>query len=127
MSRSNEDVSRERRAERAAGAALLEVVAALAVLSLAGLGLLELIAAHTRAQAVAVARERELWDQDRLLVAHALLQASDLDLRLGARLTGPYVVTVQRPEPELYRIAVARVESPDVEDLVTVVYRRRPR
>lgn len=105
---------------------MLEVVAALAVLSLAGLSLIELVAEHTSAQAVAAVRERELWDEERLLTAHALLQRSELDLRLGSRVTGPYVVTVQRPDPDLYRIAVARATSPDVDDLVTVVYRRRP-
>ena len=108
------------------GAALLEVVAALAVLSLAGLGLLELVTAHTRAMVTASARERELWDEERLLVAHVLLQAGELDLRLGSRVTGPYLVTVQRPEPHLYRIAVGRAATPLVEDLVTVTYRRRP-
>lgn len=108
------------------GAVLLEVVAALAVLSVAGLGLVELVGAHVRAQSLAAERERELWDQERLLTAHALLQAPDLDLRLGSRVTGPYVVTVQRPEPNLYRIAIGRTTNPQVEDLVTVAYRRRP-
>ncbi len=111
-----------RRGER--GMVLLEVVAALAILSLAGLGLIELVAAHTHALAAAVSREWVLWDEERLLTAHVLLQASDLDLRLGPRDVGPYVVTIQRPEPQLYRVAVSRSGSPLVEDLVTVIYRR---
>lgn len=115
-----------RRSSHERGAVLLEVVAALAVLSLAGLALLELVAGYARAMATSVARERELWDEERLLTAYALLQASDLDLRLGSRMTGPYVVTVQRPESNLYRIAVSRTATPQVEDLVTVAYRRGP-
>lgn len=111
-----------RRGER--GMVLLEVVVALAILSLAGLGLIELVAAHTNALGRAATRERVLWDEERLLTAHVLLQTSDLDLRLGTRDIGPYVVTVQRPEPHLYRVGVGRRQTPPVEDLVTVVYRR---
>jgi hypothetical protein len=107
------------------GAALLEVVAALAVLSLAGLALLELVAAHTRAMDLVAERERQLWDEERLLTAHVLLGAPDLDLRLGRRVMGSYMVSVQRPEPGLYRVGIGRTISPLVEDLVTVTYRRR--
>jgi hypothetical protein len=106
------------------GAVLLEVLAALAILGLAGLALLELVAGHLEAVATARERERELWDEERLLVAHALLSATDLDRRLGARAAGPYIVSIQRPERELYRIAVGRRTAPGMEDLVTVVYRR---
>ena len=105
------------------GIALLEVVAALAILSVAGLALVQLVAEQGRATSWAAARERELWDQERLLAAHALLDGRDLSLRLGSRDVDPYVVTVQRPEPGFYRIAVGRASAPAVEDLVTVVYR----
>lgn len=107
------------------GAALLEIVAALAVLSLASLTLIEVVSSQIRSTHLAAQREREIWDQDRLLSAHALLSATDLDLRLGTREAGPYLVTVQRPEPTLYRIAIARRSAPEVEDLVTVVHRNR--
>lgn len=106
------------------GGALLEVLVAVVILSGAGLGLVELVTMHSRATATAAARERELRDQERLLAAHTLLAANELDLRLGSRDLGPYVVTVQRPESGLYRIAVARGAAPHVEDIVTVVYRR---
>jgi type II secretory pathway component PulJ len=106
------------------GVALLEVLAALAILSVAGLGLIELVGMQARAAATAAERERELWDQERLVAAHVLLAARDLDLRLGGREVGPYVVIVQRPERDLYRIAVARRGTPGVEDLATAVYRR---
>jgi hypothetical protein len=112
-----------KRGER--GAVLLELVVALAVLSLTGVGLVELVAAHTRALGAAHERERELWDEDRLLAAYSILTRGELDQRLGSREVGAYVVTVQRPEAALYRIAISRGVAPMVEDLVTVVYRRR--
>lgn len=111
------------RSER--GVALLEVLAAVTILGLVGLALLGLAAEGARAVAEAERRERELADQERLLAAHTLLARSDLDRRLGVREIGPYVVEVQRPEPELYRIAVRRAAAVAVEDLVTVVHRPR--
>jgi len=113
-----------RRGER--GVALLEVIAAVAILGVAGLGLVELVAAGTRAMAEARARERELADEERLLAAYTLLGRPDLDQRLGSRAVGPYIVTVQRPERTLYRVAIGRSTAPAVEDLVTVVYRPAP-
>ncbi len=109
------------RAER--GVALLEVLAAVAILGVAGLALVQLVAAATRAVAVARDREHELADEDRLLAAFTLLRREDLDRRLGDREVGPYVVTVQRPERALYRIAIRKSAMANVEDLVTVVYR----
>jgi len=113
-----------RRAER--GVALLEVLAATVILTVAGLALVELVSGATRALTVAVAREKELADEERLLAAYTLLGRRDLDQRLGVREVGPYAVSVQRPERTLYRIALVRVTSPSVEDLVTVVHRPEP-
>ena len=108
------------------GVALLEVLAAVLILSVAALGFVDLVAAGTRAVVTARARERELADEERLLAAYTLLGRGDLDRRLGRREVGRYVVEVQRPEARLYRVALARRESRDVEDLVTVVYRAEP-
>jgi type II secretory pathway component PulJ len=107
------------------GVALLEVLAAVAILSVAGLGFVDLVAAGTRAVSLARARERELADEDRLLTAYTLLARTDLDRRIGERHVGPYLLTVARPERTLYRIALARADA-GVEDLVTVVYRPEP-
>ncbi|PYP63763.1 MAG: hypothetical protein DMD37_05090 [Gemmatimonadetes bacterium] len=109
------------------GIALLEVLAAVAILGVAGIALVELVAGGTRAVATARAREQELGDEDRLLAAYTLLRREDLDRRLGDREVGPYVVNVQRPERTLYRIAIRRKEAPQVEELVTVVYRAEVR
>lgn len=108
---------------RERGAVLLEVLAAVLILGLAGLALVELVAAGVRAEAAAAVREREIGDMDRLLAAHTLLARADLDRRIGGREVGPYRVAIERPEPGLYRIAVARRETPEMEDLVTVVWR----
>lgn len=108
---------------RERGVALLEVLAAVAILGVAGLALVELVAGGMRAAATARQREHELADEERLLAAYTLLARVDLDRRLGRRDVGPYVVEVQRPERTLYRISLGRLEAPAVEDLVTVVYR----
>ncbi len=105
------------------GVALLEVLAALAILGVAGLSCIELVVTGTRAVVTARQRERELADEERLLAAYTLLRREDLDRRLGDRSVSPYVVNVQRPERTLYRIALLRQAAPGVEDLVTVVYR----
>ena len=105
------------------GFALLEVVAALAILAMAGVALVELAAGATRALTTAGERGQALADEDHLLTAYALLAGPDLDLRLGRRDVGPYVVEVERPESTLYRVAVARQDSPEIEDLVTVLHR----
>ena len=110
-----------RRAER--GVALLEVLAATAILAVAGLALVQLVSGAAQAVVTARAREAELADEERLLAAHALLSRRDLDQRLGVREVGPYLVWVARPEPRLYRIALGRAAAPAVEDLVTVVHR----
>lgn len=108
------------------GVALLEILVALVILTTAALGLVELVDAGTRSVVEARAREREDADEERLLSAFTLLDRADLDRRLGRRAIGPYIADVQRPEAVLYRIALARREVADVEDLVTVVYRPEP-
>ncbi|HXH81320.1 MAG TPA: hypothetical protein VNN07_00160 [Candidatus Tectomicrobia bacterium] len=109
---------------REQGAALFEVLAAIVILGLSGLALVELVSVGARAEVSAARREREVADAERLLAAYTLLTRVDLDRRLGRREVGPYVVEVQRPERGLYRIAVARGEAPEMEEVVTVVWRR---
>ena len=109
------------------GIALLEVLVALAVLSGAGLALLDLITGGLHAERDARERERVLAVEERVLTAFTLLKRDELDRRLGRHPIGELVVEIQRPERTLYRIAVSQQESSQVEDLVTVVYRREPR
>lgn len=108
------------------GVVLLEILAAVLILTVAGLSLVELTAASAQATRAARTREHEQGDEDRLLTAYSLLSRNDLDLRLGDRAVGPYVVKVERPEPTLYRVAISDARSPAWEDLVTVLYRPEP-
>ena len=109
------------------GVALLEVLVALAILSGAGLALLDLVTGGLRAERDAHERERVLAVEERVLTALTLLKREELDRRLGRQPIGELIVDIQRPERTLYRIAVVQEESPQVEDLVTVVYRREAR
>ena len=109
------------------GVALLETLVALAILSGAGLGLVELVSAGLAAERDAQKRERVLAVEARVLTALTLLKREDLDRRLGRHPIGDLIAEVERPEPTLYRIALAQASAPDVEDLVTVVYRREAR
>jgi hypothetical protein len=96
----------------------------LVILATAGIGLVELVGAGLRGERDARAREATLATEERLLAALTLLNRHELDQRIGRRQIGEFAVDVQRPEKTLYRIAVLQVQSPQVEDLVTVVYRR---
>jgi len=109
------------------GVVLLEVLVALVVLATAGIGLVEIVGAGLRAERGARARESVLASEERLLSALTLLNRKELDQRIGRRRIGEFIVDVQRPERTLYRIALLQDESPQVEDLVTVVYRPEPR
>jgi Tfp pilus assembly protein PilV len=105
------------------GIALLEVMAAVVILSAAGLGAVGIVHQETASFLADRDREFQARDEDRLLAAHALLSGPELALRLGVRMTGPYQVNIERPRASLFRIAVSRAGQNDAEDLVTVVYR----
>jgi len=106
------------------GVVLLEVLVAVVVLATAGVGLIELVGSGLRAERDARLRESTLATEERLLAALTLLNRNELDQRIGRRQIGEFIVDVQRPEPTLYRIALLQQQSAQVEDLVTVVYRR---
>lgn len=106
------------------GAALLEVIVALAILASAGVSTVALLGGATRAVQDARERERVLAAEERVLTAMTLLRRHELDQRIGRHEIGEFVVSVQQPERTLYRIAIAQAGSAHLEDLVTVVYRR---
>src|SRR2546430_14673662 len=109
------------------GVALLEVLIAMAILSASGLALVGLVSAGLSAERDARERERMLATEDRVLTALTLLKREELDRRLGHHPVGEVVADIERPERTLYRIAVMRAQAPQVEDLVTVIYRNEPR
>ena len=105
------------------GVVLLEVLVAVVILATAGIGLVELVGSGLRAEREARLRETTLAAEERLLSALTLLTRKELDQRIGRRQIGEFIVDVQRPQPMLYRVALLQEQSPQVEDLVTVVYR----
>ena len=105
------------------GVVLLEVLVAVVVLATAGIGLVELVGSGLRAERDARLRETTLVTEERLLAALTLLNRKELDQRIGRREIGEFIADVQRPERTLYRLALLQAQSPQVEDLVTVVYR----
>jgi len=108
------------------GATLLEAMVAVAILAAAGISLVAALDAGVRSEQEARRRERSLLAAERVLTATALLTRDDLDRRLGHHPVGEFIVEVQRPDPTLYRIAIAEGRTPEVEALVTVVYRPEP-
>lgn len=106
------------------GVVLLEVLVAIVILSTAGIAMVALAGAGLQAERDARQREQTLAAEERVLAALTLLNRNELDQRIGRRRIGEFIVDIQRPEPTLYRIALLQSESPHVEDLVTVVYRR---
>ena len=105
------------------GAALLEVLAAVAILGIVGIAYVGLMSVATQTAADVRARDAESSDQDRLLTAYTLLTRGDLTQRLGRRRVGQYVMDVQRPDPSLFRISVGRLATSSEADLVTIVFR----
>ncbi len=87
------------------------------------MALVGVVSAALAAEREARARERTLTTEDRVLSGFTLLRRDELDRRLGRHSLGEFLVDIERPERALYRIALAQLKSPAVEDLVTVVYR----
>jgi len=105
------------------GVVLLEVLVAVVILATAGIGLVEVVGSGLRAERDARLRETTFATEERVLSALTLLNRKELDQRIGRRQIGEFIVDVQRPERTLYRIALLQEQSPQVDDLVTVVYR----
>lgn len=108
------------------GMTLLEVIVALSLLAGVGTAFVAAFGGALRSEDQLRRREMTLLDGDRVLTAMTLLTRNELDQRLGHHPAGEFIVAVQRPEPALYRIAISEAAVPDVEMLVTVVYRPGP-
>jgi type II secretory pathway pseudopilin PulG len=111
------------RRDSRSGFALLEALVALTIVTTVGVSVVVLGQQGVRAERVAASEEHLYADADRLLTAISLLRRSELDQRIGGHEVGAYLVTIQQPEPALYRLSLARTTAPDRELLVTVVYR----
>jgi len=89
------------------GAALLEAIVALAVLTAAAVPVVSLAAESLRAIDRARNRERELRAANAFFEAVALWSRADLDRHLGDRRQGHWVMRVDRPSPGLYTVSLA--------------------
>lgn len=107
----------------AAGFALVEILVAMAILSVAVLGFANRLDATIDAMKEVATRERMIATADRVMTAWSLLSAADLDQRLGHTREGEFVISVERPELHLYRISVAAADHPSGELLVSIVFR----
>jgi prepilin-type N-terminal cleavage/methylation domain-containing protein len=113
-----------RRANARRGTTLIEILVALAILSLAGSALASL-ARQTMQSA------RRAWDQDAelrrasaLFDAVALWTREDLDRHLGARRQGPWVMLIARDDESVYSIVLS--DSTGRRELLrTALYRPR--
>jgi hypothetical protein len=101
-------------------------MAALAIFAAASVSVLGLLAQGAEHERRAEAAETRIADEERLLAAFTLLNRQDLDRRLGRRTVGPYVVEVQRPAAEIYRLTVGLKDAPVAPDLATLIYRSAP-
>jgi DNA-binding IclR family transcriptional regulator len=108
---------------RRRGAILLECLVAMTLVMLLGLPALALSRAAVSALAEATRAEALAARAERTLASIALLRRGELDQRLGWHRISGFAVNIQRPERGFYRVAVADTTAPDIELLVTVVYR----
>ena len=106
-----------------AGFALLEALVALTIMTTVGVSVVVLDQQALRAEREGAAEERIYADADRLMTALSLLRRSEFDQRLGTHDVGDLAVTIQRSEPALYRLSLAKIAAPERELLVTVAYR----
>lgn len=88
------------------GAALLEVLIALAILASAGGSAMMMASQAARAVEHARAAEAEVRVADAFLTAVSLWTSEDLELRLGDRVQGSWRLRIDRPVPPLYVVVL---------------------
>lgn len=105
------------------GVALVESLIALVILATAAVSAVTWVASVSRDLTVLQDRQRESQKAERILIATALLTRAELGQRIGERPMGDYLLRVDRPESDLFRIAVSLASAPTRELVATVVYR----
>ncbi|HEX8361679.1 MAG TPA: hypothetical protein VF613_16300 [Longimicrobium sp.] len=104
-----------------AGAALLEVIVAVAILATAGTAAVAMTSESARAVERARDADRRVREASAFMDAVALWTRGDLDRRLGERPQGPWLLRIDRPANELYTAAL--VDSGGRELLRTDLFR----
>lgn len=107
-----------------AGAALLEAVVALLILSTACVSATAMAATFTRTAVKARELDTEVRRAGALMDAASLWTRDDLDRRLGERRQGAWRMRIDRPVPTLYTVVLA--DSTGVELLRTALFRAEP-
>ena len=88
------------------GAVLLEAIVAVVILAVAGTAAVTIVGQG--ADSVRRAREADVEAREASALMHAvaLWTRGDLDRRLGSREQGPWRLSIQRPAPQLYDLAL---------------------
>ena len=113
---------RRRPSSGRAGAVLLEVMVALAILAVAGVAAVAATGESMRAAARLRESEHRIRAASAFLEAVALWPREDLDRRLGDRAQGGWRLRIMRPSPTIYEIALTDSTGADLL-LETAVYR----
>lgn len=108
---------------QSAGSALLEVIAALAILAVGGLAASTLIATAAHSLTERNNIEAELREANRFMNAVVLWPREDMDRRLGIRRQGEWLLLIRKSGGTLYHIEVLRTDSTPL--LQTAAYRAR--
>lgn len=117
-------IDRSNRITSRRGVALLEVLAALTILAVAGTSMIALGAENVRALSRARDTEAEMRRANALMEAVALWTRDDLDRRLGDRPQGHWRLRIVRPVETLYEITL--LDSAGTRVLLSTALFRRP-
>lgn len=109
----------------ARGVALLEVLVALVIVVVAGAATYEELEARIRYRRELLVLEQQVEAAAAILAKLSLYGRRELEQRVGAHPFGGLAATISRPEPDLFRAAVAARTATTSELLVTVLYRPR--
>lgn len=110
-----------RRDER--GSALLEVLAALLIVSVFGVAVLDSLGATVRSARRVGNDERAMEVEHRELLRYALMSAPELEQRIGEQYIGAVRISVTRPRSTLFRVAIGDTAPGTPETLATLLYR----
>lgn len=107
------------------GAALLEVIVALAILATAGVSAVHLVSESAHAVGATRASEEEIRRASAFLDAVSLWSRTDLDRRLGSRPQGGWRLYIERSGTLLYRVTLTDTATDRVL-LATTLFRDPP-
>ncbi len=107
------------------GLTLLEVVVALTIVTIAGGALVGRVGGAIRQIRLLDAEEKRIDSAHQVLAGLSQLRRAELDRRIGEYPTSGFIASIQRPDPELYRVALLEPEPAGRTLVVTVLYRPR--